>query len=192
MNTLRGCRNSETREAVDWGLHSSGLRNERPLINTQAGLGCGKEDRVPEPLHFQGVIDTSGCCGRSFRPSSRNKWEGEQEGKDAQWQWPTMSWLAHWQRKVPSRGQMGNLVRRGWSLSWFGTYPGTSSCRPGLPWTHRDDAASVSWVLALKVCATPTRQQTLSKTSWMLFFEMFSHENECSIYVCRIWNSRNL
>ena len=120
------------------------------------------------------------------------KWEGEQEGKDAQWQWPTMSWLAHWQRKVPSRGQMGNLVRRGWSLSWFGAYPGTSSCRRGLPWTHRDDAASVSWVLALKVCATPARQQTLSKTSLMLFFEMFSHENECSIYVCRIWNSRNL
>ena len=30
--------------------------------------------------------------------------------------------------------------------------PGTSSCRPGCPGTHRDPPASASWVPGLKVC----------------------------------------
>ena len=39
----------------------------------------------------------------------------------------------------------------------FGACPGTSSCRPGWPKTHRDLPASVSRVLGLKACATTAR-----------------------------------
>ena len=33
--------------------------------------------------------------------------------------------------------------------------PGTSSCRPGWSWTHRDSSVSASQVLGLNVCAPP-------------------------------------
>ena len=39
-------------------------------------------------------------------------------------------------------------------LCSFGACPGTSSCRPDWPWTHRDLSGSASWVLGLKSCAT--------------------------------------
>ena len=35
--------------------------------------------------------------------------------------------------------------------------PGTSSCRPGWPWTYRDLPASASRVLGLKACTTTAR-----------------------------------
>ena len=36
----------------------------------------------------------------------------------------------------------------------FGSCPGTSSCRPALPRSHRDPPASASRVLGLKACTT--------------------------------------
>lgn len=50
----------------------SGLLNELPLMDTQTGLGCEKEARVPEPLHFPGEVATSGKghkMGRTLRDS---------------------------------------------------------------------------------------------------------------------------
>ena len=43
-------------------------------------------------------------------------------------------------------------------LCGFGACPGTSSCRPGWPRTHRDLPASASQVLGLKACATTAWQ----------------------------------
>ncbi|CAO2636982.1 hypothetical protein LEMLEM_LOCUS23756 [Lemmus lemmus] len=42
--------------------------------------------------------------------------------------------------------------RQGFSVA----SPGTSSCRPGWPRTHRDPPAYASRVLGLKVCTTTT------------------------------------
>ena len=42
-------------------------------------------------------------------------------------------------------------------LCGFGACPGTSSCRPGWPRTHKDPPASASRVLGLKACATTAR-----------------------------------
>lgn len=45
----------------------SGLLNELPLMDTQTELGCEKEARVPEPLHFPGEVAISG---------KGTRWEG--------------------------------------------------------------------------------------------------------------------
>ena len=42
-------------------------------------------------------------------------------------------------------------------LCSFEVCPGTSSCRPGWSWTHRDLPTSASRVLGLKACATTTQ-----------------------------------
>ena len=153
MNTLRGCRNGETWEAMDQGLHTlwpyKWVTSHKYTDRTWLWEGSQSNRAI--------TFSRCGCY----------KWEGERERKDTRWQWPIMSWLAHWERKVPSRRQMGKLVRQGWSLSGFGAYPRTSSCRPGLPWTHRDAAASVPWVLVLKECATLARQKTQMNVMYM-------------------------
>ena len=112
MNTLRGCRNGETWEAMDQGLHMlwpyEWVTSQKYTDRTRLWEGRQSTRDI--------TVSSCGC----------HKWEGKREGKGTRWQWPIMSWLAHWERKVPSRRQMGKLVRQGWSLSGFGAYPGTS------------------------------------------------------------------
>ena len=51
-------------------------------------------------------------------------------------------------------------MRQGFSVV-FGACPGTSSCRPGWPRTHRDPPAFASQVLGLKACATTARLEAV-------------------------------
>lgn len=99
MKALRGCRKSETREAMDQGLHCSGLLNELPLVDIQTGLGCGKEARVPEPLHFPGEVATSG--------------KGHKKGRTFSGSGPQCPCWNTEKGRYSSRGQMGKPVRQG-------------------------------------------------------------------------------
>ena len=52
------------------------------------------------------------------------------------------------------------------------SFPGTSSCRPGWPQTHRDLPASASWVLGLKMCATTTQLKLLLIDRCIIFSQL--------------------
>ena len=56
------------------------------------------------------------------------------------------------------------------SLCNSSSCPGTSSCRPGWLWTHRDLLFSASQVLGLKVCMTTSQLQMIFIKSHFLYF----------------------
>ena len=65
------------------------------------------------------------------------------------------------------------FLRQGFSVA--GACPGTNSCRPGWPQTHRDPPASAPWVLGLMACTTTTTRLLvlLLKTIQTIFFLLF-------------------
>ena len=67
-------------------------------------------------------------------------------------------------------------MRQGFSVV-FGACPGTSSCRPGWPRTHRDPPASASRVLGLKACATTAQQNILFEETNVLHLWICSGNN---------------
>ena len=74
-----------------------------------------------------------------------------------------------------------------------GTCPGTSSCRPGWPQTHRNLPASASCVLGLKACSTTTPawiQIFVIAPPWYLRMQTFPSRGLMKTQACPPKNAR--